>query len=202
MLWRPSGGAVRCCDPRDISGTSQCIVGSCNSIVRCINNDQQHPVCGKLLERFAGRAQLCQKRLNGRRIFAASRDKQRKAEGNREFIPSYLWRVAYSSLVDEIRRLESRHEEPLEDGHAMVGVPVSAANPEQECASREIGAAVQDCLAALVQARRLAVSLYLQGYGVPEAARVLGWGRKRVENLVYRGLADLRRCLREKGFEP
>jgi RNA polymerase sigma-70 factor (ECF subfamily) len=50
--------------------------------------------------------------------------------------------------------------------------------------------------------RRRAVMLYLQGHSVPEAARLLGWTAKRTENLVYRGLADLRHCLRAKGHTP
>jgi RNA polymerase sigma-70 factor (ECF subfamily) len=34
---------------------------------------------------------------------------------------------------------------------------------------------------------------------VPELGRLLGWNAKKAENLVYRGLADLRGCLTEKG---
>jgi RNA polymerase sigma-70 factor (ECF subfamily) len=50
--------------------------------------------------------------------------------------------------------------------------------------------------------RRLAVTLYLHGHSVPDAARILDWSAKRTENLVYRGLADLRECLLSKGLRP
>jgi RNA polymerase sigma-70 factor (ECF subfamily) len=30
----------------------------------------------------------------------------------------------------------------------------------------------------------------------------MGWTEKKAENLVYRGLADLRRCLSAKGLRP
>jgi RNA polymerase sigma-70 factor (ECF subfamily) len=50
--------------------------------------------------------------------------------------------------------------------------------------------------------RRLAVTLYLQGHTVAEAASILEWPFKRTENLIYRGLADLRACLRCKGLRP
>jgi RNA polymerase sigma-70 factor (ECF subfamily) len=46
------------------------------------------------------------------------------------------------------------------------------------------------------------VILYIQEHTVPEAARILGWTLKRTENLVYRGLADLRACLAAKGQTP
>ena len=50
--------------------------------------------------------------------------------------------------------------------------------------------------------RRLAVTLHLQGHTVPETARILDWAAKQTENLVYRGLADLRECLMAKGLRP
>ena len=34
-----------------------------------------------------------------------------------------------------------------------------------------------------------------------EVGRLLGWAAKRAENLVYRGMADLRGCLGGKGIQ-
>jgi RNA polymerase sigma-70 factor (ECF subfamily) len=42
--------------------------------------------------------------------------------------------------------------------------------------------------------------MYLHGHSVAEVAALLGWRFKKAENLVYRGLADLRRCLATKGL--
>jgi RNA polymerase sigma-70 factor (ECF subfamily) len=111
--------------------------------------------------------------------------------------------VAYTTLVDEIRRLRRRPEVPLEESTGS-GLEATAAaiGPEQQYAGREVGRAVRDCLVLLIQPRRLAVVLHLQGHTVPEAAAILGWTAKRTENLVYRGLADLRRCLEGKGISP
>jgi len=126
----------------------------------------------------------------------------RRAEAPRDLAASYLWKVAYSATVDEMRRVGGRPDEvPL----AEVGEPApsqSDAGPERRAAGRQLGEAITGCLGAMVDARRHAVSLYLFGHNVPQAAKLLGWGRKRVENLVFRGLADLRRCLENKGFHP
>ena len=73
------------------------------------------------------------------------------------------------------------------------------ADPERCAAGREVGRAIRGCLAKLVTPRRLAVTLHLQGHSVPEAAKLLGWGTKRAENLIYRGLVDLRGCLSSAG---
>jgi len=126
----------------------------------------------------------------------------RKSEGNRELPSSYLYRVAHSALVDEIRRIRRRREVALDVDGGNEGHAVAHENPERSAAAEEIGRGIRECLASMRRERRLAVALHLQGHKIPEAARLLDCGEKRVENLVYRGLDDLRRCLAAKGFEP
>jgi RNA polymerase sigma-70 factor (ECF subfamily) len=122
------------------------------------------------------------------------------SEGNPPFPTSYLYKVGYSAVVDEIRRVRRRRETDLEDArHVSVA---AACDPERTAASMEIGRGIQGCLACMKRERRLAVTLYLQGHTVAETARILDWPFKRTENLVYRGLADLRGCLASKGLRP
>jgi RNA polymerase sigma-70 factor (ECF subfamily) len=134
------------------------------------------------------------------RVMMVSSRRTAAGEGDTPLGASYLYKAAYSALVDEIRRVRRRRETDLED---EVAEPVAErVNPEREAASSEIGAGIADCLTRLGEDRRLAVTLYLQGHSVPESARVLDWTAKRTENLVYRGLADLRECLKSKGMRP
>ncbi|AEI65651.1 RNA polymerase sigma-70 factor [Corallococcus macrosporus] len=116
--------------------------------------------------------------------------------------PAYLYRVAYTALVDELRNVSRRREVHLEEVDSLPEPPVAPSDPEKAAGGSQIAQAVRDCLRKLVQDRRLAVTLYLQGHTVPESARLLGWDDKRTENLIYRGLAALRLCLSTKGFEP
>jgi RNA polymerase sigma-70 factor, ECF subfamily len=129
-----------------------------------------------------------------------------RAEGDRPVSSFYLYRVAHSALVDEIRRRKRRQEVqlegPTEEDDAPSLEPRAQGNPENSASFRELGGAVRDCLLIAKRDRRLAVTLYLQGHSVPEAAAILGWDAKRTENLVYRGLADLRQCLMGKGYRP
>jgi RNA polymerase sigma-70 factor, ECF subfamily len=129
------------------------------------------------------------------------------AEGKRPLTTFYLHRVAHSALVDEIRRRKRRREvsieAPTEGGdEARPFEPRAHGDPESRASHRQLGLAIRACLAAAKRDRRVAVTLYLQGHSVPEAARILGWDVKRTENLVYRGLADLRQCLLDKGHRP
>ncbi len=115
---------------------------------------------------------------------------------------SYLWRAAYTATMNEIRALRRRREESMDVDLIDRGSEAETVDPERAAMGRQLGEATLDCLARMVEPRRLAVQLRLCGYGLTEAARALGWDRKRVDNLLYRGLADLRRCLEGKGFRP
>jgi RNA polymerase sigma-70 factor (ECF subfamily) len=150
------------------------------------------------------------------RWFAAQRDdivqnallklvRRLEEEGgrNRGFSPMYLMRAAHGAAVDEIRRWCRGGKTPLGlDQEVLKRRPCVEAGPERSSISREIGRAIQECLEKLVGSRQLAVTVYLQGSTAPETSRRLGWTLGKTEKLVYRGLSDLRRCLREKGVEP
>jgi RNA polymerase sigma-70 factor (ECF subfamily) len=125
-----------------------------------------------------------------------------RREGNAELSTFYLRKAAHSALVDEIRRWRRRREVAL-DGEGEEAVPVSGhPDPERLSAGRQLGRAIRGCLQTLARPRRLAVVLNLQGHSVPEISRLLNWTAKRAENLVYRGLSDLRLCLERQGIAP
>lgn len=132
---------------------------------------------------------------------------QRKKEGTAELSGFYLKKVAYSAMIDEIRRLRRRQEVSLEGGgedeeEAVVYDPAAPTpDPERASAGRQVGRAIRDCLGRMVPPRRHAVTLNLQGHSVPEIGRLLGWTTKKAENLVYRGMSDLRGCLDAKGIQ-
>jgi RNA polymerase sigma-70 factor, ECF subfamily len=109
---------------------------------------------------------------------------------------TYAWKVAYSVVVDEIRRRLRRAERPIES----VGEPVATESSESGIVAQERGAALRLCLASLAAPRRVAVMLHLQGHRMDDGAELSGWDVKRYSNLVYRGLADVRRCLTSKGI--
>ncbi len=115
-----------------------------------------------------------------------------------DFGSSYLWKVAQHAVIDELRRRRVRPEPASPGPEAVVGT----SDPEVALKGQRITAGIDDCMQGIAPDRRAAVGLYLQGMSVPEVARALQWNRKRAENQVYRGLADLRRCLLSKGLRP
>ena len=135
------------------------------------------------------------------RIMRIAQGRSLSGEGNRAVSMAYLYKVAYSVIVDQARQLKRRHETELEEECNALTASATE-NPERTSASREIGRGIRECLRAMKRERRLAVTLHLQGHSVPDAARILAWTPKRTENLVYRGMADLRECLTAKGMRP
>jgi RNA polymerase sigma-70 factor (ECF subfamily) len=114
---------------------------------------------------------------------------------------TYLYKAAYTALVNEIRRRRRRPEVQLDPTFDPPAAgPSTDDSPERALSARELGEAIRQCLDRAVRDRKLAVTLHLQGYSNREAARTLGFDQKRTENLVYRGLEDLRRCLSAQGI--
>lgn len=124
-----------------------------------------------------------------------------RSELTGELSSAYLHRVAHSVVVDEIRRKKRRNEVGL-----TPSLPERLRNegvdPEATARGIQLGDAIVDCLGLLTDDRRRAVTLHLQGHTVPEISELLGFDRKRAENLVYRGLQDLRAALTERGLRP
>ncbi len=125
-----------------------------------------------------------------------------RREDDRPLPSAYLWKVAYTATIDEIRKLRAKREVSLALEGAEEPADPRALGPERKAEAAELSRAIRECLAALNDARRQAVTLYLQGHSVPETGRLLGWSTKRAENMVYRGLAELRVYLTSQGWRP
>lgn len=114
--------------------------------------------------------------------------------------PAYLKKVAFSAVVDEIRRRRRQTQDQARDDNADLE---SIADPSPSGPAREeLGHAIEASLARLVPDRKRAVTLYLLGYSGAETARLLDCTAKRAENLTYRGLGQLRELLKDLGFTP
>lgn len=127
---------------------------------------------------------------------------ERRGEHDPRPAASYLWKVAYSTTVDEIRRIRRRQEVSLNQEDQDTSGPTAPESPLRDQSSRELGLAIQGCLQTLVEPRRLVVGFYLLGHDLAESEKLTGWDGKRVRNLLYRGLGNLRQCLTTKGFTP
>ncbi len=113
---------------------------------------------------------------------------------------SYLWRVAHSAVMDEIRH---RRRHPEDSWEVSPDKPAADEHsPERRSDAADLRRAIEEGLRRLPEDRRRAVALYLLGHSLKETALLLGWTAKRVDNQRYKGLAALRSFLVEQGYEP
>lgn len=118
-------------------------------------------------------------------------------------VASYVYRVASTAAIDALRRVRARREDPLDGSEP----PRGETSGDAESAAvgrldrRELLRRVEEALSGLSADRRRAVELHLQGFGSAEVAALQGWTEPRARNLVYRGLAELRASLRDRGID-
>jgi RNA polymerase sigma-70 factor (ECF subfamily) len=124
----------------------------------------------------------------------------RKLDGQSTLSATYLKKVAYSAVIDEIRR---RRREPAADlASDDADIEVAADHMHEEASDTALGSAMEACLQRLQPDRRRALTLHLMGHSIAEIACMLECNAKRADNLVHRGLAQLRAFLHEMGLRP
>lgn len=128
-------------------------------------------------------------------------DRALKREPDRRLTRAYLGRIAYTTVVDEIRKRRKEREHTSYDAKP-VDRPAPGPDPERLASGAGAGEAITACLESAGPRARDALTLYLLGHSVPEIARLLDHTRKTAENIVYRGLAVLRSCVEAKGYRP
>lgn len=132
---------------------------------------------------------------------------QRLSESDSEICAAYLYRVANSIVIDEIRK---RNREVLADnvedfrGSSSQDKReelVSLSTPLGQLRAKELRQAMEECLSNINMDRRRATGLRLQGFTVSEISKILEWKIKKAENMERRGRLELRSCLSKKGFQ-
>lgn len=120
---------------------------------------------------------------------------------NADFPASYVQRVVVTVIVDAVRRAQVRAADPLPEDEGGGELPEAGPGPEVVAADRRRLEAVAQCIAALPVRRRRPLQLYLQGFGLQEAADHCGLTLDAARKLIYRGLDELKTRMRELGLE-
>jgi RNA polymerase sigma-70 factor (ECF subfamily) len=108
-----------------------------------------------------------------------------------------------SAALDMIRQRRGRREEPILETNAPgIGLIHSRAGPGEQVERSEVEEMVGRAVDTLPPRRQPVVRMYLAGYNSTEIAGVFGWSEPKARNLLYRGLAELRDCLRAAGLTP
>jgi RNA polymerase sigma-70 factor, ECF subfamily len=109
---------------------------------------------------------------------------------------SYLKKVIASSVVDHLRKARRedvllRHEK--QKHIAEIGHSYSKEAARKRMFEETVGRAVS----RLIHSRRQVVKLYLLNFSVQDISSYMNWSVDKTRNLLYRGLADLRKSLKD-----
>ncbi len=114
---------------------------------------------------------------------------------------SYVYRTATSAALDLIRRRRARaamRTDSVDDKENAL--PPDRREPHRELEGRELSERILKAIETIPVSRRAVVRMYLAGYEREEIGELLGWTEAKTRNLLYRGLADLRRRLGDEGI--
>jgi RNA polymerase sigma factor (sigma-70 family) len=107
---------------------------------------------------------------------------------------SYIKKIVDTVVIDQLRLLRKDEQLYRMEKQKQVAEQLNGCRPEvlRDALLREaIGKAVE----SLIESRRSVVKLYLFDMSIEEISRFYGWSLHKTRNLLYRGLADLKRSL-------
>lgn len=114
--------------------------------------------------------------------------------------PSYLKKVVESVVIDQIRKVRKEEEIFISERQKLISENESQFNPysDQNCSLKEYILKAAD---QLIESRKIVVKLYLLNMNLLEISDYLNYSQAKTRNLLYRGLADLRKILKEMGLD-
>jgi RNA polymerase sigma factor (sigma-70 family) len=113
---------------------------------------------------------------------------------------SYIKRIVDSSVIDHIRKMRRERGLISQQKHKTINEwksPYEIENVYEKNLRKIISAGID----SLLESRRKVVKLFLLNLTIEEIASLFNWSRDKTRNLLYRGLSDLRRTLKEKGID-
>lgn len=113
---------------------------------------------------------------------------------------SYIRKIVDSSIIDQLRKLKREKGMFEQEKYRWISEQKSSysSSMSRETNAKEI---VGEAVNSLIDSRRIVVKLFLLNMTIDEIAAYLRWSKDKTRNLLYRGLSDLKKRLKEKGIE-
>jgi len=113
---------------------------------------------------------------------------------------SYIKKIINSSVIDHFRKL--KREKKILSHERQKNISEGKRIYETEIFDeKKIIKTIGQGIDSLIESRRKVVKLFLLGMTLEEISIFFSWSTDKTRNLLYRGLSDLKKILREKGIE-
>ncbi len=123
-----------------------------------------------------------------------------RSEKNIANYPSYIRKVVDTSVIDQLRRLKREEDIFLVERKKQVEEHELLYSPEA-ARLRSLKDSVGRAVESLIESRKRVVQLYLLNMTIEEISAYFQWTEHKTRNLLYRGLADLKRILKKWDIE-
>lgn len=113
---------------------------------------------------------------------------------------SYIKKIVDSTVIDHIRRCRREKGIFLLEKQKKIS-ETKGRYEDERSQSRPLYDKIGEVVESLIESRKKVVKLYLLNLTIEEISILFDWSKDKTRNLLYRGLADIKRKLRETGIE-
>lgn len=113
---------------------------------------------------------------------------------------SYIKKIVDSTVIDHIRKCRREQGIFLLEKQKKIS-ETKRRYEDEKPQSRPLYDKIGEVVDSLIESRKKVVKLYLLNMTIEEISILLNWSKDKTRNLLYRGLADLKRKLRKTGIE-
>ena len=114
---------------------------------------------------------------------------------------SYLKKIVETSVIDQFRRFKREEGIYLHEIEKRIRENGGASPYDSPYVEMDLKDLVGKAVGGLIESRRKVVQLYLLNMSIEEISLYFHWSRDKTRNLLYRGLCDLKRILKEKNID-
>lgn len=111
----------------------------------------------------------------------------------------YIKKIVYTTIIDQFRKNQREEELLRHEKHKHISETKSYYDAEVIRKSA-LSEALRHAVERLITSRRQVVKLYLLNLNIREIASYLNMSQDKIRNLLYRGLADIRKYLQTAGI--
>ncbi len=113
---------------------------------------------------------------------------------------SYIKKVVNSTIIDHLRRAGRQNKVINNEMQERISEKRTAFK-DKNISKNKFKNRVYKAVESLIESRKKVVKLYLLDLSIEEISILLNWTEHKTRNLLYRGLSDLKKILKENGIE-
>ncbi|MFQ6052315.1 MAG: RNA polymerase sigma factor [Candidatus Hydrothermarchaeota archaeon] len=114
---------------------------------------------------------------------------------------SYIKKIVNSSVIDKLRKVNREKAAINHEKQKKIAEQYNFYTSEKENGENNAAEIVGHAVELLIDSRRKVVKLFLLGMTIGEIATCFTWSKDKTRNLLYRGLSDLKKILKENGID-